>query len=203
MKRANTLTLMELLGLMCSGMVAFFIGALTADILIVHLDNYILGLILAGAIAGSLLSLFLRMPKKMARMVIACVIGLPLGLLLSFMLVEGIGSLLSVGVSAMGNASMGDVTAIVVMGIIFGAVFGAIVFDVKAIWQFSVVCGVMAIPFGLLVTAMNSGFWMKDWLGNLFGFWGNIDVNLLVILVSLGIGTGLSIGLFRKRRKSE
>lgn len=203
MEKSSTLTPTGIPGLVCCGMVSFFVGALAADILIVHLDNYILGLILAGAIAGILLSLLLRWPKKMVRIVIASIIGMPVCLLLSFFLVEGVGSLLPADVTALADSSAWDVVAIVVMGIIFGGVFGGIVFGAKTIIRFSVVCGMTAIPFGLLVAAMNSGFWMKDWLGNLFGFLGNIDLNLLAILVSLGLGTGLSIGLVSKRRKSE
>lgn len=82
------------------------------------------------------------------------------------------------------------------MGIIFGVIFGAIVYGRKSIRLFSVACGAASIPFGFLVGAMNSGHWIKVWLENMFQIYGKIDLNFLAIIMEFGIGVGLSIGLY-------
>ncbi|WP_185750830.1 hypothetical protein [Clostridium sp. KNHs214] len=69
-------------------------------------------------------------------------------------------------VNAAREANISDIIAIILMGSVFGVVFGAMVYRRKSILLFSVVCGIVYIPFGLLVRAMNSGHWIKVWLEN-------------------------------------
>ena len=196
MPKINSFKITNLLSSMFLGMASFIISGVIACIVILILDNYILATIIAGGIGGLLLGLFLRMRQKIGRMVIAGIIGMPIGLMASFFLVEGIGSLLpSIG-AYFENSAIPDISAIILMGIIFGAVFGAMVYGRKSIWLFSLVCGTVAFPFGLLVGAMNSGHWIKIWLANLLEVFGKIDLNLLAIIISFGIGIGLSIGLY-------
>jgi hypothetical protein len=136
------------------------------------------------------------MRQKIRRMAIAGIIAMPIGIIISFFLVEGFGALLpSIG-AYFENSTIPDIIAIILMGITFGAVFGSMIYGRKSIWLFSVVCGTVSIPFGLLVGAMNSGYWIKAWLENLLGVFGKVDLNFLAIIISLGIGIGLSIGLY-------
>lgn len=194
--KINTSKITYVLWSMLLGMASFLISGIMACILILFLDNYILATIIAGGIGGLLLGLFLRMRQKIRRMAIAGIIAMPIGIIISFFLVEGFGALLpSIG-AYFENSSIPDIIVIILMGITFGAVFGSMIYGRKSIWLFSVVCGTVSIPFGLLVGAMNSGYWIKAWLENLLEVFGKIDLNLLAIIISLGIGIGLSIGLY-------
>lgn len=178
------------------GTASFFISGVIASIVILRIDNYILASMIAGGIGGLLLGLFLRMGQKISRMAIGGIIAVPMGLFISFLLVEGFGSLFpSIG-AYFENSSIPDIIAVILMGITFGAVLGAIIYGRKSIWLFSVVCGIVSFPFGLLVAAMNSGYGIKVWLENLLVVFGKIDLNFLAIIISLGIGIGLSIGLY-------
>ncbi|MGI6434869.1 MAG: hypothetical protein ACOX0F_05865 [Syntrophomonadaceae bacterium] len=188
------------LWLMIQGAASFLISGLIACIAILHLDNYILGTIIAGGIGGLLLGLFHWKHKMIGRMTIAGLIAVPIGLLGSFILVEGLvggfGLLFPSVAAYFENSNIPDIIAIILMGSVFGAVFGAIVYSRKSIGLFSIVCGAVSIPFGLLVGAMNSGHWIKVWLENLFKVFGNIDLNFLAIITEFGMGIGLCIGLY-------
>lgn len=199
----KTFSITHILWSMLLGMASFFISGIIACIMLLHLDNYILATIITGGIGGLLLGLFLGMRQKIIRMVIAGIIGVPIGLFISFLLVEGFGSLFpSIG-AYLENTNIPDIIAIILMGITYGAVFGAIIYGRKSIWLFSVVCGVVSFPFGLLVGAMNSGYEIKVWLENLFMVFGKIDLNFLAIVISLGVGIGLSIGIYNKMIKGD
>jgi hypothetical protein len=196
MPKINTSKITYILWSMLLGMASFFISGVIACIVILLLDNYILATIIAGGIGGLLLGLFLRRYQKIIRLVIAGIIAMPVGLVISFLIVEGFGSLFpSIG-TYFENSSIPDIIAIILMGITFGAIFGLTIYGRKSIWLFSVVCGTVSIPFGLLVGAMNSGCWIKVYLENLLKVFGKIDLNFLAIIISLGIGIGLSIGLY-------
>lgn len=183
-----------------SGMISFFISGVIASLVILHFNNYILGLIIAGGIGGLLLGFFHWKQRMILRMTFASLIAVIIGFFGSFMLVEGLVGgirLLFPSVAAQFlNSTIPDIMAIILMGIVFGIIFGAIVYGRIAIGLFSIVCGVVAIPFGLLVGALNSELWIKAWLENVFKIFGNIDLNMLVIILEFGMGVGLSIGLY-------
>jgi len=201
MHKTNKSKIAYLFSSMLVGMASFFISGVLACIVIWFYDNYILATIIAGGIGGLLLSLLLKMHKKISRMIIAGIIGMPIGLILSFFLVEGFGALFpSIG-GNFENSSIPDIIAIMLMGIIFGAVFGAINYGRKSIRLFSIVCGVVSIPSGLLVAALNSGFFLKVWPASLTDILVKIDLNFLAITISIGIGTGLSIGLYNMSKQ--
>ncbi|MEN6328211.1 MAG: hypothetical protein ABFD18_18635 [Syntrophomonas sp.] len=205
MSKSNTSKITYILWSMLLGMVSFLISGVIACIVILILDNYILATVIAGGMGGLLLGIFLRMRQKIGRMAIAGIIAAPIGLLGTFILAEGFFFLLpSIGVY-FENPNTADIIAIILMGIVFGVVFGAMVYGRKSIWLFSVVCGTVSIPFGLLVGAMNSGHWIKVWLENLFKVFGKIDMNFLAIIMEFGIGIGLSIGLYSmlKQRSAD
>lgn len=72
------------------GKVSFLISGVIACIIILRLDNYILGTIIAGGVGGLILGLFLWKHKMIGRMAIAGLIAVPIGFLGSFILVEGL-----------------------------------------------------------------------------------------------------------------
>ena len=62
-----------------------------------------------------------------------------------------------------------------------------------------------SFPFGILVSLFNSGHPLKVAFENLLAVFGPIDLNFLAIIMSFGIGIGLSIGLFNmlQQKKSD
>lgn len=203
MSEINKSKMAYILWSMLLGMASFLISGVMACIVNLLLDNYILATIIAGGIGGLLLGLFLRMRQKISRMAISGLIGMPIGLMLSFLFVEGFGSLFPSISAYFENSTIPDISAIILMGIIFGAVVGSMMYGRKSIYLFSIVCGTVSIPFGLLVSAMNSGCYLKVQLDNLLEVFGKIDLNFLVIAISLGIGTGLSIGLYNMLKQGS
>ena len=196
----NLFKISHILGSTLLGITSFFISGLIACIVILRFDNYIVGTIIAGSVGGLILGLFHWKHKMIGRMTLAGLIAVPIGLLGSFILVEGLvggfGLLFPSIAAHFENTGIGDIIAIILMGIMFGVIFGAIVYGRRSIRLFSVVCGAVSIPFGLLVGAMNSGHWIKVWLENMFIIFGEIDLNFLAIIMEFGIGVGLSIGLY-------
>ncbi len=191
------------------GKVSFLISGVIACIIILKVDNYILGNVAAGGIGGLILGLFHWKCKMVGKMTIAGIIAVSVGLLGSFMIAEGIVSGLAFIFPSFseyfGRTGIADVIAIIFMGIFFGIIFGAIVYGPKSIVLFPVVCGVVSIPSGLLVRAMNLGNPIKELLVNLFQIFGKIDINLLVIIAGFGAGIGISIGLlnvFEQKRSN-
>ena len=201
----NKFKIAYILWSMLLGMASFLISGVMACIVLLRLDSYILGPIIAGGIGGLLLGLFHWKYKMIGRMTIAGLIAVPIGLLGSFILVEGFGLLFPSVAAYFNNSNIADIIAIILMGIVFGVVFGAVVYGCKYLWLFSVVCGTVSIPFGLLVGAMNSGHWIRVWLENLFRIFGKIDLNFLTIIMEFGTGIGLSIGLYSmfKQRSAD
>lgn len=200
MSKINNSKIIYVIWSLILGKVSFLISGVIACVIILRLDNYILGTIIAGVIGGLILGLFNWKQKLISRMTIAGLISVPIGLLGSFILVEGLvggfGLLFPSVAIYFENSNIVDIIAIILMGIVFGVVFGAVVYGHKSLRLFSAVCGVAAIPFAILVGAMNSGHWIKVWLENLLKVFGKIDLNFLIIVLELGIGAGISIGLF-------
>ena len=182
------------------GKVSFLISGVIACIVILRLDNYILGTIIAGGVGGLLFGLLHWKHKMIGRMTIAGLIAVPIGFLGSFALIEGLvggfGLLFPSVAAYFENSSIADIIAIILMGIVFGVIFGAIAYGRKSIRLFSAACGAVLIPIGLLVGSMNSGHWIKVWLENLFHIFGKIDLDFLMIITGFGIGVGLSVGLY-------
>ena len=189
------------------GKVSFLISGVLACIVILNSDNYILGTIIAGGIGGLIFGLFYWKDKKIVRMTIAGLCALLIGFLGSFMLAEGLVSglefLFPSIIGFFEISGIADLIAIILMEIMFGVIFGAIVYGRHSLGLFATVCGVVSIPGGVLVVAMNSGHHVKVLLSNLFQIFGKIDLNFLVIIVGFGVGIGLSFGLYRIVKKKE
>lgn len=185
------------------GKVSFLISGVAAGIVIQFLDNYILATIIAGGVGGLLLGLFLRLRHKVGRMAIAGMIGMPVALLLTFLFAGVFGSLFPSTSTGIENSFIPDISSIVLMGIIFGAVVGSMTYGRKSIWLFAIVSGIVSIPSGIFVAVMNSGSDLKVRLDNLLEVFGEIDLNFLAMTISLGIGLGLSIGLYHRLKPKK
>lgn len=179
------------------GLIAFMVGSVLASIIVMFWDNYILALAVAGGAGGALMGLLLHYREKIIRMLVSGIVGMPIALMLSFLIVEGIGGLLPFVGHYFENTIVPDVTAVILLGIFFGGIFGGVVLGRKAISLFIITCGAVSFPSGLVVGALNSSNEIQDQLLNGVGFIGKIDLNLLSIIIFLGLGIGLSVGLYQ------
>lgn len=191
-----------------AGTISFFIAGVIGCIILLCLDNSILETIIAGGLGGLLLGISLGKPKMIGKMALAGLVAIPVGFWSAFILAGGVDLLLSlIGVNTESPSiyNIGNIIGIIVMGIICGAIFGAILNGRKAIWIFSAVGGIVSFPFGILVGLFNAGQPIKATFENLLAVFGSIDLNLLAIITSFGVGIGLSIGLFStlKQRSTE
>lgn len=190
-----------------SGTISFFIGGVIVCMISSRADIPILNTIIAGSIGGFLLGLFLRKRQKIGKMTISGIVAVPVGFWSAFILAAGVDFLFSIiGVNSE-NPNISDISniiGIILMGTICGAIFGAILYGCRSVRIFAVTGATASFPFGVLVGALNSGHWIKGWLESLLAVFGKIDLNLLAIIMSFGIGIGLSIGLYEiLKRKNE
>lgn len=178
-----------------SGTISFFIGGVIVDIILLRLDIYILGSIIAGGIGGLLLGLLLRKRHNIGRMTIAGIVAVPVGFWVSFFLGYAFSE-----IPFIANSRVPDVLAFILMGALVGGLFGAIIYGRKSIWLFAAVGGILSIPLGSFVDALNWGRF-----DNLLNALGIPRPNLLPFIVSFGIGIGLSIGLYEmlKQRRTD
>ncbi|HOT60254.1 MAG: hypothetical protein KA807_18655 [Prolixibacteraceae bacterium] len=178
-----------------AGAISFFIAGVIGCIILLRLDNYILETIIAGGLGGLLLGTCLGKPKMIGKIALAGLVAIPVGFWSSFILAEALFSIPFIH-TFFENPHIPDIIAIIFMGVICGAIFGAIIYGRKAVWIFSAVCGIVSLPFGILVSLFNAGRSIKATFENLLGFFGPFDLNFLAIITSFGVGIGLSIGLF-------
>lgn len=126
-------------------------------------------------------------------------IAIPIGFWSAFILagvVDLLFLLFGVNPEDLNICGIANIIEITLQGLICGAIFGGIIYGRKSIRVFSVICGMVSLPFGILVSLFNSGHPIKATLENLLGVFGILDLNFLAIMMSFGIGIGLSIGLF-------
>lgn len=186
-----------------AGTISLFVSALLVAMLMVRVDIVILDTILAGGIGGLLLGIFLHQHHKIGKMALAGTLAVPAGFWGAFMLAGGVDflySLIYVNSENPNVSGIANVIAIMFMGLLCGAIFGAILYGRKSIGLFSAVGGLISLPFGLLVGLFNSGHPIRVLFENLFAVLGPVDLNFLAIMTSFGIGIGLSIGLYDLRR---
>jgi len=181
-----------------AGTISFILSSVIIAIVMTRIDIVIFNIILAGGIGGLILGVLLMKRYNIAKMALAGLIAVPVGFGASFILAEGITwliSFLKINSDNFLSAGFGNILAIILMGIIGGALFGGIIKGRKAIVLFAIVGGVVACPFGFLVDAFNSGQPIKKSLESLFAVFGQVDLNFIAIVTALGIGFGLSLGL--------
>lgn len=174
--------------------------------LLVGLVSYLIGGVLAGLISGEIvvaavgvpvgsllmLSVLCRITKKtMIKAVIGSELAGLTGLLAGFIVGESISGILGFFFPALGDLSkikaqiVPNVFVLIVADAIFGAVISHLLFGKKAIRFFVLSCGILSIPFGILLSMPIDLAWI--------GF----DQNLLFTVISYGTTTGFSIGLYR------
>jgi hypothetical protein len=185
-----------------AGTISFFIAGVIGCIILLRLDNYILETIIAGGLGGLLLSVFLGKLKTIGKITLASLVAVPIAFWTSFILAEGLFSIPFIH-TFFENPNVPDIIAIIFMGIICGAIFGAIIYGRKTIWIFSAVCGIVSLPFGMLVGLFNAWHPIKATFENLLAVFGPIDLNFLTIITSFGVGVGLSIGLFNMLKQKS
>jgi hypothetical protein len=195
--------------LFCSllfGMVSFTTSGIIACIVTTRLDflGGILYPVIAYGLGGLLLALSLGMSKKTGRMVLAGIAAWTVSLLAGSIPVDFIVSIYRMITDFCPYPGFDDGYFIISMGVIFGAVFGAIAFGRKTTLLFSMVCVTVSIPFGLLLDkAMQAGNWIKAWLEHYYAIIGEVNIYLLILSLSFGIGTGLSVGIHKMLIKRD
>jgi len=181
-----------------SGAISFFISGLLATILIIITDQYLLAIPLSGLLGGLLLAIFNRNWKSIGRFTLAGVIAVSVGFLGTFIICEGIFSLIGM-LTDVFSGRLENIISIGLMGVVFGIIFSLIVYGKKALVLFAVVCGIIELPCIYLVETI---YLIKP-LENLISKYGLVDINLLFIVLGFGIGAGVSIGLFKISAKDE
>ena len=170
-----------------AGAISFFIAGVIGCIILLRLDNYILETIIAGGLGGLLLGTCLGKPKMIGK--IALLVLVAIGWFWSsFILAE---ALFNSIYPYFLRIYIPDIIAIIFMGVIW-CDFRTIIYGRKAVWIFSV-CGIVSLPFGILVSLFNAGR-SKSNFRKFAGFFGPFDLNFLAIITSFGVGIGLSIG---------
>lgn len=185
-----------------AGKISFFTSAVLIARVLSPVDFAIIDTILAGGIGGLVLGICLLKLHKIEKIALAGFVAVPIGFWGAFLLAGGLDFIfLLAGVNSEDPtiSSRVNVLAIIFMGIICGMIFGAILYGRKSIWLFAAVCGVISFPCGILVGLFNSGHPIKATLETVLAVFGPIDLNLLTIITSFGIGIGFSIGLYEKR----
>lgn len=171
------------------GLIAFAIASALASVMILQYDNYFSAAILTGGLGALLLSLLMINLKPVFwKMALAGSLGMPVGLLFSFLIVGGIGDLIPALGNLFENTPVPDIVAVVMMSAIYGMFIGGINFGKRAIGRFAIICGLIAVPAGWLVSVFNAGG-LKS-VTNLFG---KVDMNFVTIMLFIGIGVGVAI----------
>ncbi|HSN66903.1 MAG TPA: hypothetical protein VLS94_09695 [Fusibacter sp.] len=178
------------------GLVAFAFASVLASVMILKYDNYFAAAILTGGLGALLLS-FLTFTNKLIfwKMALAGSIGMPVGLLLSFLFVGGIGELVPTLGNFFENTPVPDIVAVVMMSSIYGMFVGGINFGKRSIGRFAIICGLMSVPAGLLVSVFNA-----DGLQVVTNLFGEVDLNFVTIMLFIGLGIGVAIGSSQRFR---
>ncbi len=188
-----------------AGTISFFVSAIIMSMVLSSLGFAIINTILAGGIGGLFLGILLLKLHEIRKMALAGLIAVPIGFWGAFILAGGVDLLFFlIGIAENPNIyNIENIIGIIFMGIICGAIFGGFIYGRKSIWVFSVVCGMVSFPFGILVGLFNSEHPIKTKIENLLAVFGPIDLNFLAIITSFGIGIGFSIGLFRMLKQKS
>lgn len=181
-----------------SGAISFFISGLLATILIIITDQYLLAIPLSGLLGGLLLAIFNRNWKSIGRFMLAGVIAVSVGFLGTFIICEGIFSLIGM-LTDVFSGRLENIISIGLMGVVFGIIFSLIVYGKKALILFAVVCGIIELQ----CIYLSETIYLIKPLENLISKYGLVDINLLFIVLGFGIGAGVSIGLFKISAKDE
>lgn len=174
------------------GLAAYLIGGLIAMFGLSFLDypSDFIGLfvpILGAAVGWLLLCLMLRWFSKLIPIVILGVVGTTIELFIGYFLSFILGFML------MGSRDVTQMIAIVIWFIVLNAVYGNLMLAIALyfgkingrfrLWLYTSICGITAIPFGILYCLLYRIQFLE------------MRLFPLIIIVSLGLGTSLCIGL--------
>lgn len=178
------------------GLLAFTMSGLVACYVIWKLNNYIIATLITGGLGALLFSVLLMLKDKIVKMTIAGFFAMLIGLFLSFGIIEGIVYILpKAGIFSEGSI-IPDIAAIAVIALIYGLIVGLAGYGKKAMWLFALISALVAIPFGMLVVFLNSSSDIQEFLTSINDILGQFDLNFLSISIALGVGLGLSNGLY-------
>ena len=172
------------------GILAFAIASALASVMILKYDNYFAAAILTGGLGALILNILMFKNRPIYwKMALAGSIGMPVGLLFSFLIVGGIGDLIPALGNLFENTPVPDIVAVVMMSAINGMFIGGINFGKRAIGRFAIICGLIAVPAGWLVSVFNT-----DGLKSVTNLFGKVDMNFVTIMLFIGLGIGAAIG---------
>ena len=185
------------------GLLAFTMSGLMACYVIWKLNNYIIATLITGGLGALLFSVLLMLKDKIVKMTIAGFFAMLIGLFLSFGIIEGIVYILpKVGIFFEGSI-IPDIAAIAVIALIYGLIVGLAGYGKKAMWLFALISALVAIPFGMLVVFLNTSSDIQEFLTSINDILGQFDLNFLSISIALGVGLGLSNGLYNMSVKKS
>ena len=185
------------------GLLAFTMSGLVACYVIWKLNNYIIATLITGGLGALLFSVLLMLKDKIVKMTIAGFFAMLIGLFLSFGIIEGIVYILpKVGIFFEGSI-IPDIAAIAVIALIYGLIVGLAGYGKKAMWLFALISALVAIPFGMLVVFLNTSSDIQEFLTSINDILGQFDLNFLSISIALGVGLGLSNGLYNMSVKKS
>lgn len=197
MKAKNSTRKTQILRAIVKGIAAFGFSGLVVQLVFFRLNNYILLTLLGGGAGCFLLALFFNQSKKTKiRITLIGAFAYLVAMALSFLIVEGIGSLIPTIGNALDPTGLPDIIAIMLMSVIFSSLVAFLVFDKSFVALFALPGALFAIPAGILVVffniSYNTGGWMMDWYKSL----PYIDLNFMTI--TMGIGAGMGFSMMRK-----
>ena len=185
------------------GLLAFTMSGLVVCYVIWKLNNYIIATLITGGLGALLFSVLLMLKDKIVKMTIAGFFAMLIGLFLSFGIIEGIVYILpKLGIFFEGSI-IPDIAAIAVIALIYGLIVGLAGYGKKAMWLFALISALVAIPFGMLVVFLNTSSDIQEFLTSINDILGQFDLNFLSISIALGVGLGLSNGLYNMSVKKS
>lgn len=185
------------------GKLAFLISGILGGILILYESNYLLAMVVTGAIGCALLSVFLKFTDKMLVMTMVGGAVMPLGLMLSFGIVEGSGAIFPWLAKLLDHTWIPDILAIVLLCFFFGIATGTVIYGKKAVLRFAVITALVGIPFGTLIAVLNLLFYGYGPYSDGLKYVGNFDINFLAMALAIGVGLGLSIGVTNSKIETK
>lgn len=165
---------------MLIGLFSFLISGFISGF---FLSNGLLSIMLIGVFGNLLMLLVMGISDNLFIKIVWGVGGVIIAILLGFAIGEGVSWIFPSLASIIPN-----VVFFIVINTVFGVVQGISIYGRGSIKFFLLVSGLVSLVLGLIAETTNlmSG-----------KFWAGIDLNLLVIVTSLGTTSGFCIGLYR------